>query len=61
MVAERPIDFGVVGRVLLDVPSCAHIVRLESVHMRFVLVVYHARAPWLGNGFDIILSSKSCV
>ena len=58
VIAEGPVCFGVIGHVLLDVATCPHIVGLESIHMRFVLVVNHSGASLLGNGFDI-LSSKS--
>ena len=57
-VAEGPVCFGVVGHVLLDMATGSHVICLESIHMRFVLIVNHTGACWLGNSFDIILSSK---
>ena len=59
VVAQGPVSFGVISHVLLNVATRSHVVGLESIHMRFVLVVDHAGARWLGNSFDIILSSKS--
>lgn len=59
VVAERPVCFGVIGHVLLNVPTRTHVIGLESIHMRFVLVVDHSGARWLGNSLGIILSSKS--
>ena len=59
VVAQGPVSFGVISHVLLNVATCSHVVGLESIHMRFVLVVDHSGARWLGNSFDIILSSKS--
>ena len=58
-VAEGPVCFGVVGHVLLDMATGSHVICLESIHMRFVLVVDHAGARRLGNSLDIVLSSKS--
>ena len=59
VVAQGPVGFGVISHVLLNVATCSHVVGLESIHMRFVLVVDHSGTRWLGNSFDIILSSKS--
>ena len=61
VVAERPVCLRVVGHVLLDVAVCAHIICLESIHMRFVLVVNHTGTSWLGNSFNVVLSSKRSI
>ncbi len=47
-VAEGPVCFGVVGHVLLDMATGSHVICLESIHMRFVLVVNHTGlAGWV--------------
>ena len=59
VVAEGPVSLGIICCVFLYMAARSHVVRLESVHVRFLLVVNDTGTSWLGNGLDIVLSSKT--
>jgi len=59
VVAEGPVSLGIICGVFLDMTARSHVVGLKPVHVRFLLVVNDAGTSWLGNGLDIVLSSKT--